>query len=363
MRKSNPPSRGASLRSHGRMSIARLRPAIQKIEYTPISLIGKGAFGSVFLAKSSDGRFVAVKKVLQDPNYRNREQEIMQQISNKNCVQMLTSFKSNGKSPQKFYLNIVMGYLPMNLEEFIAQYRNQKLYTPPLYTKLFAFQLFAGLHYLHSLGIMHRDLKPANVLVNPETGELKICDFGSAKRFSNHEKSIPYIASRFYRAPELNMGCQNYSSPIDIWSAGCIIVEMVNGGIPLFQGCNTIDQLHEIAEVIGKPTPVDMSSFQHEKKNFYENFDDSRISSLKQKLPSHVKDDLLDLLNSIFVYQPKKRPTAYQLMQHRYFDELFLTKIRMPSNNPFPTLVRKPKKRAANSSDGNRLIPLKGFMF
>ena len=92
MRKSNPPSRGASLRSHGRMSIARLRPAIQKIEYTPISLIGKGAFGSVFLAKSSDGRFVAVKKVLQDPNYRNREQEIMQQISNKNCVQMLTSF-------------------------------------------------------------------------------------------------------------------------------------------------------------------------------------------------------------------------------------------------------------------------------
>ena len=363
MRKSNPPTRGASLRSNGRLTLARMKPVLQKIEYRPISLIGKGAFGSVFLAKTNDGRFVAVKKVLQDPNYRNREQEIMQQVSHKNCIQMITSFKSKGKSPNEIYLNIVMEYEPMNLEEFVAQYREQKLYLPPLYTKLFAFQLFAGLHYIHSLGIMHRDLKPANILVNPETGDLKICDFGSAKHYAQYEKSISYIASRYYRAPELNMGCTNYSYPIDIWSAGCIIVEMVNGGIPLFQGTNTIDQLYEIAYVIGKPTPLDLSSFSHDKMDFYQTFDESKVSNLKSRLPSHVKDDLLDLLNQIFVYNPKKRPTAYQIMQHRYFDELFYKKIKMPSNNPFPTLIRQPKKRTSNSSDGQRLVPLKGFVF
>ncbi|XP_069154957.1 shaggy-related protein kinase eta-like [Solanum lycopersicum] len=106
---------------------------------------------------------------------------------------------------------------------------------------------------MHTLsGVCHKDLKPQNVLVDPLTHQVKICDFGSAKVLVKGEANISYICSRFYRAPELIFGATEYTTSIDIWSAGCVLAELLL--VPLFPRENDVDQLVEIIKVLGTPT-------------------------------------------------------------------------------------------------------------
>jgi glycogen synthase kinase 3 beta len=122
-----------------------------------------------------------------------------------------------------------------------------------LQVKLYMYQLLRSLAYIHSVGICHRDIKPQNLLLNPTTGILKLCDFGSAKILVSGEPNVSYICSRYYRAPELIFGATNYTTNIDIWSTGCVMAELMLGQ-PLFPGESGIDQLVEIIKVLGTPT-------------------------------------------------------------------------------------------------------------
>lgn len=115
------------------------------------------------------------------------------------------------------------------------------------------YQLFRSLAYIHSLGICHRDIKPQNLLLDPETGILKLCDFGSAKHLVRGEPNVSYICSRYYRAPELIFGAIDYTTKIDVWSAGCVLAELLLGQ-PIFPGDSGVDQLVEIIKVLGTPT-------------------------------------------------------------------------------------------------------------
>ena len=115
------------------------------------------------------------------------------------------------------------------------------------------YQLFRSLAYIHSLGICHRDIKPQNLLINQETGVLKLCDFGSAKILVKNEPNVSYICSRYYRAPELIFGAINYTTKIDIWSAGCVFAELLINQ-PIFPGDSSVDQLVEIIKVLGTPS-------------------------------------------------------------------------------------------------------------
>lgn len=119
-----------------------------------------------------------------------------------------------------------MDYFPNNLYESIQKYKN-KGDISRLKMKVFAYQMFRGLLYLNKEGIAHRDIKPQNVLVNDANWNLIICDFGSAKKLQPGEPNLAYICSRCYRAPELIFGSTSYSTQIDVWSAGCILVEML----------------------------------------------------------------------------------------------------------------------------------------
>lgn len=120
-----------------------------------------------------------------------------------------------------------MDYFPSNLYESIQKYRN-KGEMSKLKLKVLTFQMFKGLLYLQQIGIAHRDMKPQNILVNDTNWKLLICDFGSAKRLIAGEPNLAYICSRCYRAPELIFGSTDYTTQIDMWSAGCILAEMVS---------------------------------------------------------------------------------------------------------------------------------------
>lgn len=167
------------------------------------------------------------------------------------------------------YLNLVLEFVPETVYRTSRHYVKLKQPIPNLQIKLYMYQLLRSLAYIHSVGICHRDIKPQNLLLNPSTGVLKLCDFGSAKILVPGEPNVSYICSRYYRAPELIFGATNYSTNIgkiiilatsletnfciDIWSTGCVMAELMLGQ-PLFPGESGIDQLVEIIKVLGTPT-------------------------------------------------------------------------------------------------------------
>jgi glycogen synthase kinase 3 beta len=307
------------------------------LQYVPVRVIGQGAFGIVYCAKCFDGSLVAIKRVKNNPRYKNREIEIMRDLNNRYIIRLHNYFSSSSKHLPNVYTNLVMDYLPESLHQFNISYRKERKYPPVLYVKLFAYQIFAGLHYLHSHGIAHRDIKPENILIDRTTGELKLCDFGSAKRILSDEPSVSYIASRFYRAPELVLGCTNYTSAVDIWAAGCCIAECLMSGIPLFIGDSSVGQLEGIAKLIGPPTDEDLKSFAY---SLQFSVTTEQSGSLEGALPRHTPPDLVDLLTAVFVYQAGKRLTAVECLGHYAFEELFELDITMPSGKPLPVLER-----------------------
>lgn len=181
--------------------------------------------------------------------------------------------------------------------------------------------MLRAIAYLEGVGICHRDIKPQNVLINPITKELKICDFGSAKKLVKGEPNIAYICSRYYRAPELIFGATEYTNMVDVWSIGCVIAEMVMNE-PLFSGDSSVDQLIEIIKVLGTPTKDQVLKMNPSYK------EDLSIVHLKptpwEKLfGKKNKDPLLnDLIDKLLVYDPLARLKPMQALCHKYFDEM-----------------------------------------
>ena len=124
---------------------------------------------------------------------------------------------------------------------------------PDIIVKVYAYQIIRSLAHLHASGVCHRDIKPQNFLVDTDQHVMKLCDFGSAKRLVRGESNVSYICSRYYRAPELIFGATDYKTAIDVWSAGCVIAEIILGQ-PLFPGESGVDQLVEIIKVLGTPS-------------------------------------------------------------------------------------------------------------
>jgi serine/threonine protein kinase len=161
-------------------------------------------------------------------------------------MKVLGSFTTVEEGGQ--FLNIVMTCYDGDLYGLIRQAGRKGLTTMDI--KIISYQIFRGLLYIHQLRIAHRDIKPHNILYKGRS--TAICDFGSAKILTN-EANLPYICSRCYRAPELIFGATHYTTMIDIWSVGCVLLEMLYGS-PLFVGNTSVDHLIEIIKVLGTPT-------------------------------------------------------------------------------------------------------------
>jgi serine/threonine protein kinase len=226
----------------------------QTISYMAQRVVGTGSFGVVFQAKCLEtGEQVAIKKVLQDKRYKNRELQIMRLQDHPNVVRLRHSFFST-TDKDELYLNLVLEYVPETVYRASKHYTKMNQHMPIIFVQLYTYQICRALNYLHRVvGVCHRDIKPQNLLVNPQTHQLKICDFGSAKMLVPGEPNISYICSRYYRAPELIFGATEYTNAIDMWSGGCVMAELLLGQ-PLFPGESGIDQLVEIIKILGTPT-------------------------------------------------------------------------------------------------------------
>lgn len=226
--------------------------------------VGKGSFGTVFRGTYKvacrAATNVAVKAVVRDPRYENREVPILKVLAqhpNRAVVEFIGSYvssESDRDGVESTIDNVVMEYLPSSLDEFLRAHLKTEAEFPVDLAFMFVHRLAEGLRHIHALGICHRDLKLHNVLVDPDTMVVKICDFGSAKILQCGGKAgVTYISSRYYRAPELILEQQRYTLAIDAWALGCIFAELLRG-LPLFVGKDNIEVLSKQFRIRGTPT-------------------------------------------------------------------------------------------------------------
>ncbi|KAL7648527.1 UNVERIFIED_CONTAM: hypothetical protein RMT77_000433 [Armadillidium vulgare] len=328
----------------------------EEVSYMDTKVIGNGSFGVVFQAKLCDtGELVAIKKVLQDKRFKNRELQIMRRLEHCNIVKLKYFFYSSGDKKEEVFLNLVLEYIPETVYKVARHHSKQKQTIPISYIKLYMYQLFRSLAYIHYLGICHRDIKPQNLLLDPETGVLKLCDFGSAKLLVQGEPNVSYICSRYYRAPELIFGATDYTTNIDVWSAGCVLAELLLGQ-PIFPGDSGVDQLVEIIKVLGTPTREQI----REMNPNYTEFKFPQIKShpwlkvFRQRTP----EDAINLVASLLEYTPGSRITPLQACAHKFFDELRDPATRLPNNRELPPLFNFTDKELKIQPELNsKLIP------
>ncbi|KAL0235772.1 hypothetical protein GEMRC1_002354 [Eukaryota sp. GEM-RC1] len=297
--------------------------------------IGQGSFGTVYYGKADNGEPLALKKTLENCHFKNRELAIMRELSHTNVIHLKHWFYTNGSNDGEIYLCLIMEYLPETVYRIVRFYAKRRQTLAPFFVKLYAYQLLRSLGFLHSFNICHRDIKPQNLLVDPASGRLKLCDFGSAKRLVPSEGNVAYICSRYYRAPELIFGSSHYTTQVDVWSAGCVIAEMFLGQ-PVFPGESAVDQLVEIIKVLGTPSPQDIHCMNPEYSDYH--FPSVSHANWSSVFRSKTPQDAIDLISMLLVYQPQKRLTAYEALAHNYFDELRADNVALPNGMTLPPL-------------------------
>ncbi|KAF1742680.1 hypothetical protein MXB_3390 [Myxobolus squamalis] len=238
------------------------------LSLTDVHRITQGTFGVVYKAnlfvypknRDQDARaisvfpqtpeIVAFKLVLQDSRFKNRELPIMRALTHSNVIGLKYYFRIEHQGA--FYLGLVMEFLPINLYTHIRESRANGKLLDEKTVKSFAYQLLSAINYIHKLDICHRDIKPQNILLCENRKILKVCDFGSAKKLNATERNVAYICSRHYRAPELILGSERYTTAVDVWSCGCVLVESVTTHT-LFLGNSSLEQFPKIISVLGMP--------------------------------------------------------------------------------------------------------------
>ncbi|CAK9212886.1 hypothetical protein BDL97_07G020800 [Sphagnum fallax] len=294
--------------------------------YEKLEKVGEGTYGKVYKARhKKTGRLVALKKTRLDmeeegvPSTALREVSLLQMLSQSIYVVRLLCVEHIDKKGKPL-LYLVFEYLDTDLKKYIDSHgRGNKNPLPTSIIKSFMYQLCKGVAHCHSHGVMHRDLKPQNLLVDREKGLLKIADLGLGRAFTVPLKSYTHeIVTLWYRAPEVLLGASHYSTPVDIWSVGCIFAELSRKS-PLFPGDSELQQLLHIFRLLGTPTEevwpgVSTLRDWHD----YPHWQPQNISRVVPDLdPQGV-----NLLSSMLQINPAKRISAKAALQHAFFDDL-----------------------------------------
>ncbi|KAJ3346607.1 regulator of ime2 [Entophlyctis luteolus] len=292
-------------------------------------------------AKSFGEISVAIKKVLQDKRFKNRELQIMRLVSHPNIVDLRAFFYSSGEKKDEVFLNLVLEFMPETLYRTSRHYTKMNQVMPMVIIKVCS---------------SIKDIKPQNLLVDPVSGIVKLCDFGSAKILVSGEPNISYICSRYYRAPELIFGSTNYGVSIDIWSTGCVLSELLLGS-PIFPGESSVDQLVKIIKVLGTPTNEQVKSMNENYATY--NFPIIKASPWAKVFRNRpTTPDFCSLLSKLIEYIPQMRITAMDALSMPFFDELRLEETRMPNGQPLPDLFNfSPLELSIRPQLNKKLIP------
>ncbi len=282
------------------------------------SVIGSGTYGKVFKGLNVyTKKLVALKRIRMEgerdgfPVTAVREIKLLRSLCHKNIVQLQEVMVESNEC------FMVFEYLSHDLTGLL----NHPNYTlQPAHKKHLAQQLFEGLDYLHTRGVLHRDIKAANILVSNE-GILKLADFGLARFYAKHHQ-LDYtnrVITIWYRSPELLLGDTRYGPAVDIWSAACVMMEIFTKRA-IFPGDGSeINQLEKIHSVIGTPSRsdwpnlVEMPWFELLRPSY------RKPSVFAEKYRDQLTPHAFDLLAAMLRYDPAKRPTAAEVLAHPYF--------------------------------------------
>uniref|UniRef100_A0A1J3DJX7 mitogen-activated protein kinase n=1 Tax=Noccaea caerulescens TaxID=107243 RepID=A0A1J3DJX7_NOCCA len=293
-------------------------------KYMPIKPIGRGAYGVVCSSVNTDNNEkVAIKKI--HNVYENRidalrtlrELKLLRYLRHENVIALKdVMMPIHKRSFKDVYL--VYELMDTDLHQII---KSSQLLSND-HCQYFLFQLLRGLKYIHSANILHRDLKPGNLLVNANC-DLKICDFGLARtRNTKGQFMTEYVVTRWYRAPELLLCCDNYGTSIDVWSVGCIFAELL-GRKPIFQGTECLNQLKLIVNILGSQREEGLEFIDNPKaKRYIRSLPYSPGKSLSRLYPG-ANVLAIDLLQKMLVFDPSKRISVTEALQHPYMAALY----------------------------------------
>ncbi|KAL7753807.1 mitogen activated protein kinase 2 [Sorochytrium milnesiophthora] len=294
-------------------------------KYDILRELGAGAYGVVSAAKNREtGEDVAIKRVTKIfdktilAKRALRELKLLRHFNgHENIISIFDMEVPTVSDYNEIFL--VQELMEADLHQIIRS--EQPL--SDAHFQYFVYQILRGLKYIHSANVLHRDLKPGNLLVNADC-ELKICDFGLARGFSEQPDEqagfmTEYVATRWYRAPEIMLSFKSYTKAIDMWSVGCIFGELL-GGKPVFKGRDYVDQLNQIINVLGTPDEETLKRIGSNRAQLY-------IRSLpkSQKVPfaqmfPRATPTALDLLEKLLKFDPAARITVEDALAHPYLE-------------------------------------------
>lgn len=288
-------------------------------QYEVIGVVGEGAYGIVMKCRNKEtNEIVAIKKfkdneedIIQKSMLR--ELKVLKSVKHDNIVGFKECFKRKGK------LYLVFEYIEKNLLEILEQNANgldQNI------VKKYIYQLCKAINYIHSIDLIHRDIKPENILITNEN-IIKLCDFGFARAMPTKGGVLTdYVATRWYRAPELLLGSTSYGKEVDFWAVGCIMGEITDGQ-PMFPGENELNQLNLIQKLLGPLTQFQQEIFFSNPRYSGHKFDNlHKPETIERRYYGKLNKNAVAFMKALLKLDPKERLCGNDVLLHPYFDEV-----------------------------------------
>ncbi|XP_061196843.1 cyclin-dependent kinase-like 2 isoform X5 [Saccostrea echinata] len=295
---------------------ASLLRAMEK--YENLGLVGEGSYGMVLKCRHKEtGQLVAIKKFLESEDDKMvkkialREVRMLKQLRHDHLVNLIEVFR------RKKRLYLVFEFVDHTVLDELEKCPNG---LDENTVRRILWQVLKGTEFCHLHNIIHRDIKPENILVS-KSGIVKLCDFGFARTLAQPgETYTDYVATRWYRAPELLVGDTKYGRAVDIWAIGCLLAEMLTGE-PLFPGDSDIDQLYHIVKCFGNLTPRHKEVFLRNPLFVGMRLPEVREISPLEKKFNRISSQSLELMKQCLRLDPDERPTCTQLIKHDFFSK------------------------------------------